>query len=104
MPGLACCVGFSLVVVSGGFSLVATCRLLIMVVSPGEHRLNSCGTRAELLCGMWDIPGSGIEPVSHALTGAFFTTEPPGKPPSLTRDHSRGNTSSEKSSPFLQMR
>ena len=30
--------------------------------------------------GMWDLPGSGIEPVSPALAGRFFTTEPPGKP------------------------
>ena len=26
-----------------------------------------------------DLPGSGIEPVSHALAGRFFTTEPPRK-------------------------
>ena len=24
---------------------------------------------------MWDLPGPGIEPVSPALTGGFFTTE-----------------------------
>ena len=29
---------------------------------------------------MWDLPESGIEPVSPALAGEFFTTEPPGKP------------------------
>ena len=29
---------------------------------------------------MWDPPGSGIELVSPALAGGFFTTEPPGKP------------------------
>ena len=29
---------------------------------------------------MWDLPGSGIEPVLPALSGRFFTTEPPGKP------------------------
>ena len=27
----------------------------------------------------WDLPGSEIELVSHALAGRFFTTEPPGK-------------------------
>ena len=27
-----------------------------------------------------DLPDPGIEPVSPALTGSFFTTEPPGKP------------------------
>ena len=28
-----------------------------------------------------DLPDPGIEPVSPALAGGFFTTEPPGKPP-----------------------
>ena len=27
-----------------------------------------------------DLPNPGIEPGSPALTGGFFTTEPPGKP------------------------
>ena len=29
---------------------------------------------------MWDLPRSGIELVSTALTGGFVTTEPPAKP------------------------
>ena len=29
---------------------------------------------------MWDLPGSGMEPLSPALAGGFFTTEPPGQP------------------------
>ena len=29
---------------------------------------------------LWDPPRSGIEPVSPALAGGFFTPEPPGKP------------------------
>ena len=33
-----------------------------------------------MLCGMWDLPGSGFELVSPALAARFFTTEPPGKP------------------------
>ena len=45
-----------------------------------EHRLSSCGTQAHLICGMWDVPGPGIEPVSPALAGGFLTTAPPGKP------------------------
>ena len=45
-----------------------------------KHRLKSCGTRASLLRGPRDLPWSGIEPVSPALAGGFFTTEPPGKP------------------------
>ena len=27
-----------------------------------------------------DLPGPGIEPMSFALAGEFFTTEPPGEP------------------------
>ena len=29
---------------------------------------------------MWDLPRPGIKPMSLALAGRFFTTEPPGKP------------------------
>lgn len=29
---------------------------------------------------MWDLPRLRIEPVSPALAGTFFTTEPTGKP------------------------
>ena len=48
------------------------------------HRLSSCGSRAQLLRGMWDLPGPGLEPMSPALAGRFSTTAPPGKPlPSL---------------------
>ena len=33
-----------------------------------------------------DLPDPGIEPVSPALAGGFFTAEPPGKPqPSVTQ-------------------
>ena len=28
---------------------------------------------------MWGLPGPGVEPVSPALAGRFFTTEPPWK-------------------------
>ena len=45
-----------------------------------EHRLTSCGTWVQLLCRMWQLPRSGIEPASLALASRFFTTEPPGKP------------------------
>ena len=43
-------------------------------------RLSSCGSRAELLRGMWDLPRPGLEPASPALAGRFSTTAPPGKP------------------------
>ena len=31
-------------------------------------------------CGMRDLPWSGIKPPLPALSGGFFTTEPPAKP------------------------
>ena len=46
------------------------------------RRLRSCGSRAQLLCGMWDPPRPGLEPVSPALAGRLPTTAPPGKPKS----------------------
>ena len=54
-------------------SLVAEHRLQ-------TRRLRSCGSQAQLLCGMWDLPRPGLEPVSPALAGRFSTTAPPGKP------------------------
>ena len=45
------------------------------------HRLSSCGSRAQLLRSMWDLPRPGLEPVSPALAGRFSTTAPPGNPP-----------------------
>ena len=54
-------------------SLVAEHRLQ-------TRRLSSCGSRAQLLRGMWDLLRPGIEPVSPALAGRFSTTAPPGKP------------------------
>ena len=54
-------------------SLVAEHRLQ-------TRRLSNCGSRAQLLRGMWDLPRPGLEPVSPALAGRFPTTAPPGKP------------------------
>ena len=45
------------------------------------RRLSNCGSRAQLLRGMWDLPRPGLEPVSPAWAGRFSTTVPPGKPP-----------------------
>ena len=44
-------------------------------------RLSSCGSRVQLLRGMWDLPRPGLEPVSPALAGRFSTTAPPGEAP-----------------------
>ena len=43
-------------------------------------RLSSCGSQAQLLRGMWDLPRPGLEPVCPELAGRFSTTAPPGKP------------------------
>ena len=57
-----------------------------------ECGLSSCGVRAWLPCGMWDVPGSGIHPVSPALAGDLFTTEPSGRPPEGSFNIESGNT------------
>ena len=44
------------------------------------RRLSSCGSRAQLLRGTWDLPRPGLEPVSPSLADRFSTTLPPGKP------------------------
>ena len=44
------------------------------------RRLSSCGSQAQSLCGMWDLPRPGLEPMSPALAGRFSTTAPLGKP------------------------
>ena len=90
--------GFLLIVASGDYSLLQcagfSLRWLLLLRSTGsrlmgfssygawalECRLGSCGVRAQLLHGMWDLPGPGLEPVSPALAGGFLTTAPLGKP------------------------
>ena len=44
------------------------------------RRLSSCGSRAQPLRGMWDLPRPGLEPVSPALAGRLSTAAPAGKP------------------------
>ena len=44
------------------------------------RRLSSCGPRAQLLRGVWDLPRPGLKPVSPASAGRLSTTAPPGKP------------------------
>ena len=52
-----------------------------------EHRLSNCGSQAQLLRGMWDLPRPGLEPVSPALAGRLPTTVPPGKPSRQILNH-----------------
>ena len=58
-------------------SLVAEHRLQ-------TRRLSNCGSWAQLLRGMWDLPRPGLEPVSPALAGRLSTIAPPGKPQLFT--------------------
>ena len=62
-------------------SLVAEHRLQ-------TRRLSNCGSRAQWLRGMWDLPKPGLEPVSPALAGRLPTTVPPGKPQLMYFIHS----------------
>ena len=70
-----------------GTLFIAVRGPLTVTASPvAEHglqtrRLSSCGSRAQLLSGMWDLPRPGLEPMSPALAGGPSTTAPPGKPP-----------------------
>ena len=61
-------------------TVVGACRLSSCAFWALKHRLNSCGALVSLLHGMWDLPWPGIEPVSPAMAGGFFTTESPGSP------------------------
>ena len=73
--GLHCCVRFSLAAVHGclivSFSLVADHRHQVHGLQQlwhvGSRQLNSCGGWAQWLHGMWNLPGSGIKPVSPAM-------------------------------------
>ena len=65
------------ITVHGPLTLTAS-----LVVEPRLQtcRLSNCGSRAQLLRGMWDPPTPGPEPMSPALAGRLSTTDPPGKP------------------------
>ena len=100
--------GLSLVAASGGHSSSRCAGLSpsqpLLLRSTGsrragsvvvEHRLqtlrlSNCGSRAQLLHGMWDLPRLGLEPVSPALAGRFSTTAPPRKPRLLLLKQSGG--------------
>ena len=61
-----------------GFSLQGL--LLVWSTGSGCTDFPSCSAQDQLLHGMWDLPGPGIELVSLPLQGEFLTTGPPGKP------------------------
>ena len=70
--------GTLLIAVRGPLTIAAS---LIAEHGLQMRRLSSCGSRDQLLRGMWDLPGPGLEPTSPALAGSFSTTAPSGKPP-----------------------
>ena len=65
------------IAVHGPLTIVAS---LVVEHRLQTHKLSNCGSRAQLLHSMWDLPGPGLKPVSPALAGGFLTTAPPGKP------------------------
>ena len=69
----------------GPLFIVVRGPLIIAAFLVAEHRLktrrlSNCGSRAQLLRSMWDLPRPGLEPVSPALAGRLSTTALPGKP------------------------
>ena len=77
--------GLSLVAASRGHSSSRCADRSLSRPLIAEHRLqtrrlSSCGSQAQLLRGMWDLPRPGLEPASPALVGRLSTTAPPGKP------------------------
>ena len=84
--GLRFCVrAFSSCGKRGPLFIVVCGPLTVAASLAAEHRLqtrrlSSCGSRAQLLRGMWDLPRPGLEPVSPALAGGLSTTALPGKP------------------------
>ena len=81
-----CARAFSSCVKRGPLFIAVRGPLIIAASLVAEHRLqtcrlSNCGSRAQLLCSMWDLPRPGLEPVSPALAGRLSTTAPPGKPP-----------------------
>ena len=70
--GFSCCGAQALVAAAHGLS---SCSFQAL-----EHRFSGGGSWVYLLCSMWDLSESWIEPVSPALADGFFTIELPGKP------------------------
>ena len=66
---------------------------LTVAASPAvEHklqtrRLSNCGSRDQLLHGMWDPSRPGLEPASPAPAGRLPTTAPAGKPSRRILNH-----------------
>ena len=64
-----------------GFSLWQQ-QLLLLQSMNSRQWAQECGAWAQLLLGLWSLPGPRIEPVSPVFAGTSLTTGPSGKPPS----------------------
>ena len=54
--------------------------LVSAVMAPGLESSGTAIVERGFSCpGVWNLPRLGTEPVSPALAGGFFTTEPPGR-------------------------
>ena len=97
MLGLCCCSGFSLVVASGGYSLLLAHRLLIamapfaakhrlwgmqasVITAPGPYRTGSIAV-AHRLSALGQVGSCRIRDQAcvSCIDGEILTTEPPGK-------------------------
>ena len=63
----------------GGFSCCRAQTPRCAGYSSCAHRLSTCSAWAWLSCGMWNLSGLGMEPVSSALARRFLTTGSTGK-------------------------
>ena len=93
-----CARAFSICGKRGPLFIAVRGPLTIAASLVAEHRLqtcrlSNCGSRAQPLRGMWDLPRPGLEPVSPALAGRFSTTVPPGKPQSAVSCFERNKSS-----------
>ena len=62
-----------------GFSFCGAWALGTQALVVVGHGFSSCGSGAQVIHGMWDLPGPGIELMSSALAGGIPITGPPGK-------------------------
>ena len=87
--------GLFLVAASGVYSLVAVHRLplrwlLLWNTSSRVHRLQWLWYMTQVLCGICNLPGPGIEPASPALAGGFLSPGLPGSHIRLILRHIQG--------------
>ena len=74
--GFSCCRAQAL----GVQASVVACGLNRISSQAPEHSPGSCGAQVQLLRGTWDLPRAGTRPLSLALAGEIFATDPQGKP------------------------